>query len=58
MTTPINLNKARKARKRSEDRGRAEANSVKFGRSKAEKEAARRANDKAARDLNGHKRET
>jgi len=35
MTTPINLNKARKARARADDKARADANAVKFGRSKA-----------------------
>jgi len=38
MTTPINLNKARKARARADDKARADANAVKFGRSKAERQ--------------------
>ncbi|SMY07560.1 DUF4169 family protein [Flavimaricola marinus] len=42
-STPINLNKARKARDRAADKARADANAVKHGRSKAERvvEAAR-----------------
>ena len=38
MTTPINLNKARKARARADDKARADGNAVKFGRSKAERQ--------------------
>ena len=43
MTTPINLNKARKDRARSADKARADVNAVRFGRTKAERllEAAR-----------------
>ena len=37
MTTPINLNKVRKARVREDDKARADANAVKFGRTKAER---------------------
>jgi Domain of unknown function (DUF4169) len=53
----VNLNKARKAKTRQTDRTKADANAVKFGRSKADKalEAARAA--KAARDLDGHRQE-
>ncbi len=40
MVPPINLNKARKARARSEAEANAAANRVKFGRTKAEKLAA------------------
>ncbi|WP_394152353.1 DUF4169 family protein [Loktanella salsilacus] len=36
-TTPINLNKVRKARDRAADKAEADANAVKFGRSKAER---------------------
>ncbi|WP_386681750.1 DUF4169 family protein [Loktanella sp. R86503] len=35
--TPINLNKVRKARDRAADKAEADANAVKFGRSKAER---------------------
>lgn len=37
MTTPINLNKARKDRARTEKKARADANAAKFGRTKAER---------------------
>lgn len=37
MTTPINLNKARKAKARADDKARADRNSVKFGQSKAQR---------------------
>jgi hypothetical protein len=40
LVPPINLNKARKARARSEAEANAAANRVKFGRTKAEKLAA------------------
>lgn len=40
---PVNLNKFRKSRARQQERRQAEANSVKFGRSKAEREADRAA---------------
>ena len=48
---PINLNKLRKARDRAADKAQADANAVKFGRSKAERmlDAARA--DKARRAL-------
>ena len=58
MSTPINLNKVRKDRARAEKKARADRNAVVFGRSKAEKSAARAQEEKAARDLDGHKRET
>ena len=54
MSTPINLNKARKARDRAEAKRRADENAVKHGRTKAERlaKAARDAN--AKRLLDGH----
>ena len=53
----IGLGKARKARARAEARRKADANAVKFGRSKAERDldAARLAADRAR--LDGHKRD-
>ena len=57
MTGPINLNRARKERARAEKRQRADENAAKFGRSKAEKRAEAERAAKAARDLDGHKRE-
>ena len=57
MTTPINLNKARKARARSDAKRQAAENRVRFGRDKAETaatkleaERARRLHDLAKRE--------
>lgn len=52
MVEPINLNKARKARARSDAKSRAAENRVRFGRTKAEKD---RANLEAARADRAHK---
>ena len=57
MSTPINLNKVRKDRARAEKKARADRNAVAFGRTKAEKDAERLREEKATRDLDGHKRE-
>ena len=53
----VNLNKARKAKTRAEKKTQADANAVKFGRTKAEKSLDRAKTDKAARDLDGHRRD-
>ncbi len=52
--TPINLNRARKARARDEKRKQADANSVKFGRTKAERALDKAREEKANRTLDGH----
>ena len=39
MSQPVNLNKFRKTKARADNTTRAEANAVKFGRTKAEKQA-------------------
>jgi hypothetical protein len=49
MAEIINLNKSRKAKARAEDDSRAQANRVKYGRTKAEKENDRRAEQRRAR---------
>lgn len=56
--TPINLSKARKARKRAEARAKADANALRFGRSKARKTAEDSARTRAIRTLDGHRRDT
>lgn len=56
MSTPINLNKARKSRARDEKKSRADRNAVAFGRTKVEKEGEKAKKDKAVRHLDGHKR--
>ncbi|MEM9476126.1 MAG: DUF4169 family protein [Pseudomonadota bacterium] len=58
MTKPINLNRVRKDKARAENRARADANAVKHGRTKAEKQADDARAAKAQRDLDGHRRET
>ena len=58
MSTPINLNKARKDRARAARRVQADENAVAFGRSKAEKQVMKAKAAKIAKALDGHKRET
>lgn len=58
MSTPINLNKVRKARARAEKKARADANAVTFGLTKAEKDRAKRENSRSARELDGKAAET
>ena len=58
MSTPINLNKVRKARARAEKKARADANAVTFGLTKAEKDRAKRENSRSARELDGKAVET
>ena len=54
--TPINLNKARKTRARAQKRAQADENAVRFGRTKAEKQAEKAEADRATRDLDAKKR--
>ncbi len=58
MATPVNLNKARKAKARADKSAQADANAVKFGRTKSEKDSARKEADRALRALDNHKRDT
>ena len=55
MSTPINLNRARKDRGRSEKRATADANAAKHGRTKAERILEATRNVKAARILDQHR---
>ena len=57
MSTPINLNKARKARARVAAKDKADQNAVAFGRSKAEKERGKAQVARSEQRLDGHKRE-
>ena len=57
MSRPVNLNKFRKSKVRADDTTRAEANTLKFGRSKAEKEAQEAQAETQAHHLEQHKRE-
>lgn len=58
MSNPVNLNRFRKDKARAEKRVRADANAVKHGRTKAQREADAIREAKAKRDLDGHQRET
>ncbi|MFN4171370.1 MAG: DUF4169 family protein [Pseudorhodobacter sp.] len=57
MAEVTNLNRVRKDRVRAARRAQADANAVKFGRSKSEKEREAAAAEKARRDLDGKARE-
>ena len=56
MTEVVNLRSARKAKTRDAARKQGDANAVKFGRTKADKDFAAAKAEKAARDLDGHQR--
>ena len=55
MARVTNLNTFRKDKARAERRARANANAVKFGQSKAEKELEKARAAKTGRRLDGHK---
>ena len=57
MGEVVTLNQVRKARAKAEAKSRAESNRIAFGRTKAEKEAARRVAERQKRDLDGKKAE-
>ena len=57
MAEVVNLNRMRKAKARAEDDSRAQANRIKYGRTKAEKENDRRAEERSAQLHEGKKRE-
>jgi hypothetical protein len=57
MSEPVNLNRARKARAKAEEKAKAAQNRVAFGRTRAEKDLAEARRDKAARALDAKKRE-
>ncbi len=52
----VNLNKARKARAKVQARATADANALRFGRTKSQREAEEATRDKAARTLDAHRR--
>jgi len=56
MAEIVNLNRARKAKARSEAQATAAANRVAHGRTKAEKQAVQAETERRARDLDGAKR--
>ena len=53
----INLKRTRKARERAAKAGAADANRAKHGATKADKSLSAARKDKAARDLDAHRRE-
>lgn len=55
MTTPVNLNRFRKAKARAEKERKARENRVKFGRTKAEKAIEKARADKLTRLTDGHR---
>jgi hypothetical protein len=57
MTEIINLNRARKAREKAQDKAQAAANRVVHGRTKSQKQASQMEQARAARLLDGQKRE-
>ncbi|WP_112309639.1 DUF4169 family protein [Pseudogemmobacter bohemicus] len=57
MADPVNLNRFRKDRARAEKRAQADANAVKFGRSKAGRDSDKARTEKSARALEQHRRE-
>jgi len=57
MAAPVNLNRARKEIARAEKKARADENAARFGRTKAERMLDEARARKAARELDGAKRE-
>lgn len=57
MSEPVNLNKFRKVKARVDKQTCADANTIKFGRTKAEKNQQALMSNTATRLLDGHKRE-
>ncbi|MEX0309637.1 MAG: DUF4169 family protein [Tateyamaria sp.] len=53
MSTPINLNKVRKARARAEKKARADANAAAYGIPKSQRIHASRENARQTRELEG-----
>jgi len=57
MAKVSNLNAFRKQKARGEKRARGDANAARFGRTKAEKQLDKARADKAAHQLDAHKRD-
>lgn len=55
MTDPVNLNRFRKEKRRTQAKKTAEENRVKFGRTRAERDAARSAQVHREKSLDGKK---
>ena len=57
MSKPVNLGRYRKEKARAEKKARADENAVRFGRTKAERDIEKARADKAASDLDGHRKD-
>ena len=57
MVTPINLNRARKDRARAQRKRQADANAIRFGRTKTQREMDRVEAERSERRLDDHERE-
>ncbi len=57
MEKPVNLNRFRKDKARTEKRARGDANAVKFGRTGAQKAAEEKDRERSARALDQHRRD-
>jgi hypothetical protein len=57
VADPVNLNRFRKAKARSDAEAKAAENRVRFGRTKAERTLEKARAEKAARDIDSGKRE-
>lgn len=57
MSKPVNLNRFRKEKARADKKARADENSVKFGRTKSEKQRDTNKTQADIRHLDEHKRE-
>ena len=57
MGDVTNLNRFRKDKARAEKRRSGDSNAAKHGRSKAERDLAKARAEKAARDLDGHRKD-
>lgn len=57
MAEVVNLNRARKAKARVNNRAERDENAAKFGRTKAQKAAEKSAADKARKTLDAHRRD-
>ena len=57
MSKPVNLGRYRKEKARAEKKARADENAVRFGRTKAERDLEKARADKAASDLDGHRKD-
>lgn len=57
MEKPVNLNRYRKDKARANKKARADQNAVKFGRTKAQKDAEKAETVRIARLFDGHKQD-